>query len=56
MMMIMMMMMMIMMMMMMMLTLLTYLATTYLDEIGTGRAWIADVKVESLYFQGVTWT
>ena len=30
--------------------LLKYPATTYLDEIGTGRAWIADVKVESLYY------
>lgn len=28
----------------------------YLDEMGTGRAWIADVKVEWLYLQGVTWT
>ena len=36
--------------------LLTYPSTKYLDEIGTGRAWIADVKVESLYLQGVTWS
>ena len=36
--------------------LLTHPATAYLDEMGTGRAWIADVKVEWLYLQGVTWT
>lgn len=36
--------------------LFTYSATTYLDEIGTGWAWIADVKVESLYLRGVIWT